>query len=144
VPGGGITGIVGAVGADGAARMPGSTPLGGAITPEAALPPARAVCPMDGAPRDGAIFSGGVGAVGGGGPGGASVLDGGLDGCAKATPVVTARANKTTSTRFVRRSVARVLIAVQQGATPVVRGTPANVSALSAPASPPASRRRAR
>jgi hypothetical protein len=58
--------------------MPGSTPAGGRITPDAV--PLCATVP--GSLAGGATSSGGVGAIGGVGPGGASVLDGGLDGWA--------------------------------------------------------------
>jgi hypothetical protein len=87
-PGGEITGMLFGAGAGTLDWMPGSTPVGGWITPF--------VVPVCGKLPDslagGAITSGGVGENGGGGPGGAWVADGGLDGCAHAKAVLSATA----------------------------------------------------
>jgi len=133
VPGGGITGMLFGVVRGAVARMPGSTPLGGLITPEP-VPPDEGPTAIR---LGGAICSGGVGGKGGGGPGGACVLDGGLDGCAATAPTPSAMA-RTTATpdtiaplqarRRFSLSVGSVSMHRQRRNNPRVRRAPAKVS----------------
>ncbi len=121
-----MTGMLLVTGAGGLVRIPGSTPAGGLITP-VVVPPGIGV-PSAG----GAIFSGGVGEVGGVGPGGAVVADGGLDGCALATPKIGVTASKMAVAAPAKRReslVSSVFMPGERRRAPWVSWCPANVSA---------------
>jgi len=82
VPGGGITGVVPGFGLGAGARMPGSTPAGGRITPPGALEPGRLPGSSSGDEMSGPRRSTGT-CPAGGGPGGSCRCAG--PGCAETT-----------------------------------------------------------